>query len=186
MINNFDMSSTGVNIEFDAHLSSDSAQIDFSHNIENLTEQHSRNATNIFFYHEGGRYSSMEMGELFNAPIEGLSNREIIELLETQLKDGYAYTKSVGYSQGDVAYVIYKKHDNNPIKFINNLLWDSPIYGELKIDNEVFYIDEFLDDLYEWDKVSFIENFTKTLQHPKKEVILNWLNDNLPNELEYI
>jgi hypothetical protein len=63
------------------------------------------------------------------------------------------YYISNGYSQGDSVYIVSLDNpiDKSMRKYIDNVLWDSPISINAKINDDDFYDDDFLDNHYEWD-----------------------------------
>ena len=67
--------------------------------------------------------------------------------------DDYTIYKTRGYSQGDYAQVVI--HDSQQFegleKYIDNLFWDQPILARGEVNGEEFYIDEHMEDRYEWD-----------------------------------
>lgn len=85
-----------------------------------------------------------------------------------------------GYSQGDYALVYYVVGDYEPTHiWIDHLFWDCPISGMITIDGEEYYIDEILDDPYEYDKDAIVNHFDDPY-------IKEWLADNLPEYPDYV
>lgn len=59
---------------------------------------------------------------------------------------------SRGYSQGDAVYIVKIDGITKEYRdYVNHLLWDSPITGLITVNDKEFYIDEILNDCYEWD-----------------------------------
>jgi hypothetical protein len=102
------------------------------------------------------------------------------EIFEGFLSDGYKFYVTRGYSQGDAEWVIIP--DGYSTEYVDNLFWDSPVYARLTIDEEEVYIDEYLDDLYSWDKDKVIEGLKRD---EYSEVVIEWCEENLPDSLDY-
>ena len=92
-----------------------------------------------------------------------------------------------GYSQGDVADVLILKEDNvkGISDYIEHLFFDAPVYCRLMIDGDKYFLDEYLDDIYVYDKEKIIAGLEKDLEHEKKDYIIQWTRDNLPEYPEY-
>ena len=73
-----------------------------------------------------------------------------------------------------------------------NLAFRCPVYARLEIEGNEFYIDEYLSDLYQWEKdqvlkgLSKDENFTNEYTKDQQTYILEWLDENLQTDLDYI
>lgn len=80
-------------------------------------------------------------------------------ILKDFLIDGLAIHESKGYSQGDFSYILYFKEDCSDTKYFDNLLWDSEVLINIKIDdlelNQYDY--NLLDDVYSYDKDDLIK-----------------------------
>lgn len=131
---------------------------------------------------------------------------DVSELFQEYLTPNYQILTSRGYCQGDYSEVIFTKPLIDQMrseltacknmtdqqiaeyfqKDIDHLLWDSPLYARLTIDDsEEIYLDEAMTDLYTWDKEKALGYVNKTLTHENKAYILKWLDDNLPEQPEY-
>ena len=149
---------------------------------------------------------------LQNLQIENLNTldqSEILEAIETDLycdesfqeflKDtfvcNYLIMESRGYSQGDYSEIVipaqvlesYKDQTLEQIEnllqdVIDHFLWDQPLYARLTIDNEEFYIDEYLKDEYQYDQDEIKQVLTDHLEHEQKESIIGWVVDNMPDQ----
>jgi predicted house-cleaning noncanonical NTP pyrophosphatase (MazG superfamily) len=102
----------------------------------------------------------------------------------------FTVVSSRGYSQGDYAEVIYFKEDynNNDSLDFDNELWASPIYIRLTVNDEEFYIEEFLKNPYNYDQDELEQVITKLINESgfnDKESIINQVIAMLPSELEY-
>lgn len=96
----------------------------------------------------------------------------------------HSYYISHGHSQGDATYIISIDEEltDGYKKYIDNILWDSPIYISLTVDDVEYKDDELLNDMYEYDKNLVIEKvkLLDITEHAKE-----WIADNLPNEPKY-
>lgn len=115
------------------------------------------------------------------------------------------FTKLVtrGNCQGDYAEVIFShkfkeywkketKKDFSVDSFsdlVDNLFWNAPIYGRLVINDKEYYLDELLSDRYDYDKDQLVADFVKTycsdFSSDNLQIIVDFLNDNLPEYPEY-
>lgn len=97
-----------------------------------------------------------------------------------------------GYSQGDAIAV--KTVGNMSINedYLSNLFYDVPVSGNIEIIAnsdllDEIYLDEYLADSYNWDKVQVINNISNAYLDKDYHVLLvEYLTENLPEELEYI
>lgn len=109
---------------------------------------------------------------------------------------------SRGYCQGDYKEVIVpyafweaigvpkpKCVQSNLGTIIDHLLWDCPIHCRFTVNEEEFYIDQELKDVYNWDKSEALEIASKLIEgdytQEQKAVILQFLASALPTELDY-
>lgn len=120
------------------------------------------------------------------------------EFLEKIFDPKFVTIESRGYSQGDYSEIIIPEKVVNEFSDqtletiggflqseIDHLLWDAPIYCRLDIDGEEFYFDEYLTDSYDYDKDQMLAIFKDHYAGENKTLIMEWLSDNLPSELEY-
>ena len=71
--------------------------------------------------------------------------------------------------------------------YFTNLFYNAPIYARMTLDDDQeFYFDEFINDRYSYDKSELLAIAEKHLNHDKKAIIMEWLENNLPTELEYV
>lgn len=111
-----------------------------------------------------------------------------IKFLRSVFNSKYDVVSTRGYSQGDyVEIVIPQTLSFKPsYEYLSNLCWDCPITCRLAIDDEDFYLDEHLDNIYAWDKDKAMAIFKKELaDHKKSDYILKWLDNNLPEYPDY-
>ena len=80
--------------------------------------------------------------------MEEANNRNIMLVI-----DDYEIIETRGYSQGDYAKVIIpNEYVGDVEKAINHFFWDAPMYAIGTVNGEDFYIDEHMENRYEWDK----------------------------------
>ena len=118
-------------------------------------------------------------------------------------KANFDVVVSRGYCQGDCSEVLvpHEFWESIGVKkpscvraslgdTIDHLLWDCPIYCRFTVNEEEFYIDQCLADMYNWEKsealrvaAGLIENqFTKE----EAAAILDFLKVSLPEHLECV
>ena len=219
-INNFDVSSTGTNIEFTGFYDRDQAHQNYHDFFEDMGF--------VKFFHDGGIVEKMghinvpfdalldtlksklvtngegllealtylgcngatigECRENYNNDVTLCSVNKLCYLsnddIEGLLPEGLALHVSKGYNQGDLALVIYHKQEYPVTEQIDVYLWDTPIYAKLTVNGDEFYLD---DDAWDgWNKDGAIERIKYVYNKKDKARVLEWLYENLPEELEYI
>ena len=106
--------------------------------------------------------------------IEELRDMDDSEIMD-KIPAGYTVHRSVGYSQGDIAYVIYKEPESMQMnQCIDSILWDVPVYIEIRVGNEVLANGDLLEDSYKYSKEEVISHY----DDPK---VRQFLEENLPN-----
>lgn len=117
-------------------------------------------------------------------------DRFIDNQLEQKLWHDLDYTHEiVGYSQGDKVKVLIIDSEYNYItkEYLTNIFYDCPISGIITIDDDEYYIDEYLDDIYSWDNEEFLTKFAVVYKdHEQKEYISEFLEENLNSDLDYV
>ena len=136
-----------------------------------------------------------------------LNKHELLELVENVYNEDYqqflvsTFDKKFeviairGYSQGDYAEIIFTEelikgyNFEDKEKFLSmmsdhftNLFYDQPLYCRLEVDDQEYYLDDFQNDQYTWDKSEIVEQANKIIDHDKKVYILDWLAVNLPDQ----
>lgn len=97
-----------------------------------------------------------------------------------------------GYSQGDSIAVKTVGNVTINDEFLSNLFYDVPVQGKLEITAngkllDELYLEEFLDNNYRWDKVQVINGISNVFLKESYHVLLvEYLTENLPEELDYI
>lgn len=94
----------------------------------------------------------------------------------------YDFMVTRGYCQGNVCFVLFKKDNKPSNEYIDHLFWDCPVYAHLSIDGEDFYLDEYLEDAYIYDREKLLDKIKPDLS----EYVFEWLSRNLPEHLEYM
>lgn len=130
------------------------------------------------------------------------------EFLQDTFNKNYTVLESRGYSQGDYSEIILTKELINDYienfeglktadqvaeflqSTIDHLIWDAPIYARLEIETEQeeqeFYFDEYLTDVYNYDKETLLKIFNDNYTGDHKVYISEWLADNLPDQPNYL
>lgn len=103
----------------------------------------------------------------------------------------YDYTV-YGISHGEQTRVIVS--DNVPEyvtkEYIENILYNQPIYARLTItdpdgEEDEIYLNDYMDDEYEWNKYKVISEFKELYDDELKDEILEFLEEELPNNPDY-
>ncbi len=136
-----------------------------------------------------------------------LNKYELLELVENVYNEDYqqflinTFDKKFeviairGYCQGGYAEIIFTEELIKEYSFedrekflsmmedhFTNLFYDQPLYCRLEVDAEEYYLDDFQNDQYTWDKSAVLEHASKIIEHDKKVSILEWLAVNLPDQ----
>lgn len=188
MINNFDMSSSGVNIELDIFYDRDMSQIYFDDLIYGCYHQ------TIIFRSNRGELDYIVFFEDPDNLINKYNNRTIREHY-TDIYNNmewhdipYDYI-SRGYNQGDAIKIIYHDIDEDERinhETIDNIIWDSPISVIIEIDGVELYDIEYDEYNYNPDEIiKSIINHPEIINRDDRDYINTWLIDNMPENLEY-
>ena len=106
--------------------------------------------------------------------LEKLSDLDDSEIMD-KIPAGYTVHRSVGYCQGDIVYVIYKGTESMQMnQCIDSILWDVPVYIEIRVGNEVLTNGDLLNDSYKYSKEEVISHY----DDPK---VRQFLEEHLPN-----
>lgn len=124
-------------------------------------------------YHAGVLYFNDSASEL-PPEIEELRDLDDSEIMD-KIPAGYAVRRSTGYCQGDIAYVIYKGTESMQMnQCIDSILWEVPVYIEIRVGNEILTNGDLLDDTYNYNKEEVISHY----DDPK---VRQFLEEHLPN-----
>ena len=138
---------------------------DFAEFFTRLTPDRSYQ-TDIFYFDD----SNSELPR----KIEKLSDLDDSEIMD-KIPAGYTVHRSVGYCQGDIVYVIYKEPESMQMnQCIDSILWDVPVYIEIRVGNEVLTNGDLLEDSYKYSKEEVISHY----DDPK---VRQFLEEHLPN-----
>ena len=217
--NNYDQSSTGIDVELTIFYNRDQAYNeleDFIQDSQVLTLRDRRGRLDYIAL-------APDLGEKqwTVSALESMSESELIELVQLVVFDtGYYFTKQEmvkelrhvtkaeylkavhthtsyrdlpytytvnGYSQGDACrvYDMYPQ-GKSPYdrEYIHHLLWDTPIYGMLQVNGEEYYIDEYLEDMYEYNPEALLRNLAERTELSPEA--LQEIAAILPTHLEYL
>ena len=106
--------------------------------------------------------------------IEELRDMDDSDIMD-KIPEGYTVHRSVGYCQGDIAYVIYKGTESMQMnQCIDSILWDVPVYIEIRVGNEILTNGDLLEDTYKYNKEEVISHY----DDPK---VRQFLEEHLPN-----
>lgn len=120
--------------------------------------------------------------EISDVKLTDVSDKYLIHLLREN-ESAYSIKTTRGYSQGDYAFVIFKKSENLPD--FNRLFWDCPVYARFFVDGEEYYLEDYLTDSYSWDREKALNGFKESYKGPEKDYVIGWLSDNLPEYPKY-
>ena len=152
-------------IEIEIHNDWDQSAQDFEDFFTRLTPNRSYQ-TDVFYFND----SNSELPR----KIEKLRDLDDSEIMD-KIPKGYTVHRSVGYCQGDIVYVIYKEPESMQMnQWIDSILWDMPVYIEIRVGNEVLTNGDLLDDIYKYSKEEVISHY----DDPK---VRQFLEEHLPN-----
>lgn len=138
---------------------------DFAHFFIRLTPNR-QYQEDIYYFNDSDSEIPPEIKEL-----RDMDDSEIMD----KIPEGYVVYRSVGYSQGDITYVIYKEPESMQMnQCIDSILWDVPVYIEIRVGNEVLTNGDLLDDTYKYSKEEVISHY----DDPK---VRQFLEEHLPN-----
>lgn len=117
-------------------------------------------------------------------------------------KANFDIVVSRGYCQGDYKEVIipHKFWDcigivkpldvqSDLSGYIDNLLWDCPVYCRFTVNEDEFYVDQELKNSYEWDKseaLKIAQNLIKdSFTSEEQTIIMDFLASSLKTDLDY-
>lgn len=213
MKNNFDISTNGVNLKLNCFYDTDLAQMDFTDNFQRIGNRekkfyftdYEQNPEFEGFHEVTNKRKFVNALFAFDPDymkryytkkdLLAWSSDELISEFEEHynlvdfdgITDRYNCVTATGHSQGDYIEAYFPKNQTwLTSKLLENMAFGSPIYCRLEIDSDEYCLDEGLKDFYEWDIDQVLSYAKETINHPKKEYILNWLEKNLPEYPEYL
>lgn len=143
----------------------DQSAQDFDDFFTRLTPDRSYQ-TDVFYFNDSASELPRKIEKLLD-----LDDSEIMD----KIPAGYVVHRSVGYCQGDIAYVIYKEPESMQMnQCIDSILWNVPVYIEIRVGNEVLTNGDLLDDIYNYSKEEVISHY----DDPK---VRQFLEEHLPN-----
>lgn len=207
MKNNYDTSTKWVNLEISVFYDWDVARMDFENDFESIKKNDDK-----FFYISWGMYSMDWMHKVddrdafikeFNSDYHELDENELKDLdfilVQYDLDDSYAgviekYPSFAirWYSQWDYAKIYYNPDcltdtftEKSLKEYCEHTFYDAPLYCRLEIDWEEFCFEEYMKDSYDYDTDEIIQIAKDKIVHDKKDYIVQWLSENLPEHPEY-
>ena len=220
-MNNYDISSSGENIDFFCSYDSHLAQIYYDEFESENTRLNFGRDNSLFLignvsapYYKKSQFTTMSKKDIFelwllydfgyNVSINDyLAHEYISDLLAVTIEQHYQqlianyawhdisehiahdYYISRGYSQGDAVYIVSidKPIDNGLRRYIDNILWDSPISMYANVNGLEFCESDFLgDDFYKYDTEAISENIARL---PISDYAKAWLVKALPSYPSY-
>ncbi len=158
-MNNYDTSSTGVNLELLCCFDIDLAHNYFEENFKQLS-------CGGWLFIDNGNVDSDNYKVSKKINITGYSQGDHAQII---------VPTNLGFKRG---------FDFD--KYFTNLFYDAPLYCRLTIDNSIdIYLDDFQQDQYSYDKQEIIDHAQKNIKHEKLDVIIDFLGNNLPDQPEY-
>lgn len=131
---------------------------------------------------------------------------DFADFLQENFTAKYETIVTRGYCQGDYAEVIIPSKTVLELEkqcgktftdiesewlsdYIDNLFWDSPVWARLEVNDQELYLDELIEDSYNYDKsqllTKFNEVYNKDYSEEQFKIIADFLNTNLPEYPEY-
>lgn len=131
---------------------------------------------------------------------------DFADFLQENFTAKYETIVTRGHCQGDYAEVIIpsktivelEKRCGKPLQSIINswlsdhidhLFWDAPVWARLEVNDQELYLDELIEDQYNYDKdqllSKFIEAYKNDYSEDQFKIIVDFLSDNLPEYPDY-
>lgn len=212
MKNNFDTSTAGVDLELSCFADIGVSQDNFSDNFERINNSdtkfyfinygqspefegfyiisNKRKFVNALFNFDG-----VYLKDIYTKKeLLSWSGDELIREFEDDydiedfdgVKERYDCITATGYSQSDYIEVYVPKGNTwLTSEIVENLAFNAPIYCRLEIGSDEYYLSEGLESEYIWNRDEVLNYVEKTVEHEKKDYIITWLEENLPEEPEY-
>lgn len=135
----------------------------------------------------GKTSAKLTKGELLEF-IAGTYEPDYQDFIIENFKPKFGVVASRGYCQGDYVEVIYDKSEFEKEPDFDNEIWNTPIYARLTINDEEFYIDQEMKDLYEYDEdevSSIIIKLIRDSDIPDTELAISEALAMVPSKPEY-
>lgn len=155
----------------------------------------------------GRRFSQATKNDLLSFFQDNETKDDFFKImLSLDCKKNFEIIEVTGYSQGDYGRVIvphclvkefgqtkpknYTEWATNYREELGHLFFDSPIRCTLEVNNFIYYLDEHINNIYEYDKKQAIDIFkpllAKDFEGENLECIYSWLSVNLPVRPDYV
>lgn len=136
-----------------------------------------------FHYFEKYPYQLTKL-ELFEL-VENAFPYDYQDFIKNNLTPLFTVLPTRGHCQGDYAEVLIpevltKEQEKSYQNEIDNIFWNTPLSCTLVIEEEDFNFDSYLNDVYYYDKKELLTIAEKEITHEKKDLIISFLSDNLP------
>lgn len=144
-------------------------------------------------------YSFQELiDELENNAVFGDGFTDCLDENNVKYFKDYDLVTVTGYSQGDYATVIIPTKKLEQVwgasvnlddlqKYMRNLFYDAPLYLRINISSEDYYLHDYWEYNYKYDKDEIIEAFFNHYKNvPEPEYVKEYLEENLPEYPEYL
>jgi len=193
-MNNYDINSKGINIEVYIFYDTCQGRYYFESNFIQVKDDLYVYTSNGELLEECENLKDRIINSIDNNDYYvGLSDDEIIEIICERTNSKVVISR--GYCQGDYIKVIVLKDELSKLygkkidisdmgEIINSLCWDTPIYGYIKINDNEFYVNEYLENYYKWDKEEFLEEFKK--HNDFNDEVYKELEKLIPYDLNYL
>lgn len=232
-MNNFDKSTSGINLEMTAFYDIGLSHLEFNDNFQRLEN----GLLQFIDYGNFEQIDSLADGDLYKITKSGLikilkedphlwndcreylsqspykANKgdlldfiqqdmqqdDLIDLLQDNFITLYDVVTVTGYSQGDRVDVVFLHRDQKEYNYkdkrdflrtmadhFESLIYRCPAFVRLDVDGVEWDLSEYLDDVYYYDKDQIIDGFKQAYDGVDPEYVIKWLDDNLPEWLDYV
>ncbi|MCY9865026.1 hypothetical protein OTK49_21140 [Vibrio coralliirubri] len=142
---------------------------------------------------------STTLQTIHDAIYNNRSTEDYVNFMAEHFDSKHFEVTAIGYCQGDHRTVIIPHELLTELGLeltqevadgfkeeINHLFWDAPITATLTVDGEDFHLDQNLDDCYDYEKEHIIKAANVMFDgEDNQELIIEFLEENLPNTIEY-
>lgn len=212
MINNFDNSSSGVNLDLTLIRDENLSHFDYEDNFETLIQ-----SALLFYTDFRQKECPVYISDIFN--FKNLSKGVLWDMYESlglgydstitkkEIVDDLSVLSISCLSKRDFDYVLKNAPLKKGLKIVGcfgysqgdyirvlcdesddralfeKIIYDCPITAILSIDDDEFYFNYYMKDSYNYDKTELMQIASEKIQHAKKDYIMAWLDENLPSFL---